>query len=91
MQREGGRQGEGERVCVCVCMCVPVRVCLCVCACACVCVCALTHLALDGLALAEDDGVGRDDAVRSGLRLHHLELHGVHRLTDSVRALTCVC
>ena len=38
----------------------------------------LLVLASDGLALAVDLGVGRDDAVRLRLRLHHLELHAAH-------------
>ena len=38
----------------------------------------LLILALDGLALAVDDGVGRDDAVGGGVGLNDLELDGMH-------------
>merc|ERR1719267_405892 len=39
---------------------------------------ALLVLALDGLALAVDDRVGRDDAVLVGVGLDDLELHSAH-------------
>jgi hypothetical protein len=39
-------------------------------------------LALDGIPLAVDDGVGSDDAVRRRVGLDDLELDGVHRRPD---------
>ncbi len=42
----------------------------------------LLVLALHGLALAVDHRVRRDDALLGRVRLHDLELDGVHRLSD---------
>ena len=39
-------------------------------------------LSLDGLSLAVDLSVGGDHSILLGVHLHHLELHGMHGLSD---------
>ncbi len=48
----------------------------------------LLIVALDGVALAVDDGVGSDDAVRRRIGLDNLELHSTHATTNQ-EIVTC--